>query len=68
VTTDTKETTCLSDGEKVSITYMCYDVEKRPRDPVILRIESWTCDKSQSCQDMNCLGKNRNGRIKGWNQ
>jgi hypothetical protein len=65
-TKDTKETACLSSGKKVLITHRRINVPGRQRDPNILRIDSWDCDKSQNCQNMNCLGKNRNGRIKNW--
>lgn len=65
---DTKDTVCLSDGRNVTITHVSTTVESRPRNPVFLRVECWDCDKSQDCNNMECLGKIRNGKTKGWAQ
>lgn len=66
VAKETKQAICMSDGKKVSITHMCINVPGRPSDPTFLRLDSWDCDESQNCKNIDCVGKIRNGKIKGW--
>ena len=65
-TKDTKDTVCLFDKKNVSISHMRIEVQSKPRDSAFLRMDSWECNKSQNCKNMDCLGKSRNGKIRNW--
>lgn len=67
-TRETKEAVCLLNGEDVSIAHRCLEVPGRPGDRMFLRIDSWSCDKAESCESPACVGKIRTGTVRNWNE